>query len=137
MSEAGVSPSPPLATITSPVCLVVDDSRVVRKVARRILEAHGFCVAEAQDGQEALELCRIALPRCVLLDWHMPRMDGLAFLRCLRAEFGPGGPPVLFCTTANEVSQIASAIGAGAQGYLMKPFDEPILVDKFSSLGLL
>ena len=137
MSEADTSFRPAAASVASPVCLVVDDSRVVRKVARRILEGHGFAVAEAQDGQEAMELCRVRLPRCVLLDWHMPRMDGLAFLRTLRAEFGPAGPLVLFCTTANELSQIASAIESGAQGYLMKPFDEPILVDKFSSLGLL
>jgi two-component system chemotaxis response regulator CheY len=122
---------------TPPICLVVDDSRVVRKVARRILEGHGYAVEEAQNGQEALTLCRIALPRCVLLDWHMPVMDGLAFLRMLRSEFGPEGPPVLFCTTANELSQIATAIEAGAQGYLMKPFDDPILADKFRSLGLL
>jgi two-component system, chemotaxis family, chemotaxis protein CheY len=61
-------------------CLVVDDSRVVRKVARRILEAHNFTVAEAADGQAALESCRAHMPDCVLLDWNMPVMDGLAFL---------------------------------------------------------
>ena len=85
------------------VCLVVDDSRVVRKVARRILEAHGFAVAEAGDGQQALDACRAAMPDCVLLDWNMPVMDGLEFLQRLRAEFGPGTPPVVFCTT--EIGQ--------------------------------
>ncbi len=78
-------------------CLVVDDSRVVRKVARRILEAHGFTVAEAGDGQQALESCRADLPDCVLLDWNMPVMDGLAFLKAVRSEFGPANPPVVFC----------------------------------------
>ena len=70
-------------------CLVVDDSRVVRKVARRILETHGFQVIEAGDGQQALDACRESMPDCVLLDWNMPVMDGITFLRCLREEFGP------------------------------------------------
>ncbi len=118
-------------------CLVVDDSRVVRKVARRILETHGFEVSEAADGQQALEACRQALPDCVLLDWNMPVMDGISFLRALRGEFGPDGPPVLFCTTENDMSHITMAIETGAQEYIMKPFDEDILIGKFSQVGLL
>ena len=118
-------------------CLVVDDSRVVRKVARRILEAHDFAVAEAADGQQALESCRAAMPDCVLLDWNMPVMDGLAFLKAVRAEFGPGKPPVVFCTTENDMSHIMEAIESGAQEYIMKPFDEEILLGKFAQVGLL
>ena len=120
-----------------PTCLVVDDSRVVRKVARRILEAHGYAISEAENGADALALCRQALPRCVLLDWNMPVMNGLAFLQALRAEFGPLGPMVVFCTTQNEVSQMATAIESGAQEYIMKPFDEAILTGKFTQIGLL
>ncbi len=120
-----------------PTCLVVDDSRLVRKVARRILEAHGFGVQEAEDGEEALQRCRLALPGCVLLDWNMPVMNGLTFLRTLRAEFGAGGPVVVFCTTQNEVAQMAAAIESGAQEYIMKPFDEAILMGKFAQIGLL
>ena len=118
-------------------CLVVDDSRVVRKVARRILETHGFTVAEAADGQQALEACRQTMPDCVLLDWNMPVMDGITFLVRLRGEFGPDNPPVLFCTTENDVDHIAQAINSGAQEYIMKPFDEDILIGKFSQVGLL
>ena len=118
-------------------CLVVDDSRVVRKVARRILEANGFTVTEAGDGQEALETCRKSLPDCVLLDWNMPVMDGLSFLRALRQEFGPDNPPVVFCTTENDMSHIETAIAHGAQEYIMKPFDEDILTGKFAQVGLL
>ncbi len=121
----------------SQVCLVVDDSRVVRKVARRILEAHGFVVAEAGDGRQALEACRISLPDCVLLDWNMPVMDGIEFLRHLRAEYGPDKPPVVFCTTENELSSIELAITSGAQEYIMKPFDEDILLGKLAQVGLL
>ncbi len=118
-------------------CLVVDDSRVVRKVARRILEANGFDVTEAADGQQALDTCRLAMPDCVLLDWNMPVVDGISFLRNLRSEFGPDKPPVVFCTTENDLDHIEQAITAGAQEYIMKPFDEEILIGKFTQVGLL
>jgi two-component system, chemotaxis family, chemotaxis protein CheY len=118
-------------------CLVVDDSRVVRKVARRILEANGFAVAEAGDGQQALDACRAALPDCVLLDWNMPVMDGITFLRALRGEFGPDNPTVIFCTTENDMDHIEMAISSGAQEYIMKPFDEEILIGKLNQVSLL
>jgi two-component system chemotaxis response regulator CheY len=119
------------------ICLVVDDSRIVRKLARRILERHGFSILEAEDGLMALETCRRATPRCVLLDWNMPLMNGIDFLKALRREFGPGHPPVLFCTTENDISFIEQAIANGAQEFIMKPFDEEILVGKFAQAGLL
>ncbi len=118
-------------------CLVVDDSRVVRKVARRILEANGCTVEEAGDGQQALDACRMELPDFVLLDWNMPVMDGITFLRALRAEFGPGNPPVVFCTTENDMAHIEMAISSGAQEFIMKPFDEDILLGKLGQAGLL
>ncbi len=118
-------------------CLVVDDSRVVRKVARRILEANGFAVAEAADGSLALDACRHAMPGCVLLDWNMPVMNGLEFLIALRREFGPDYPPVVFCTTENDIERIEQAISNGAQEFIMKPFDEQILIGKFAQVGLL
>jgi len=119
------------------VCLVVDDSRVVRKVARRILEAQGYAVEEAEDGAVALASCRRKLPDCVLLDWNMPVMNGIEFLKALRQEFGPDNPPVLFCTTENDISFIEQAIEHGAQEFIMKPFDADILQGKFEQVGLL
>jgi two-component system chemotaxis response regulator CheY len=118
-------------------CLVVDDSRVVRKAARRILEKHGFAVREAEDGAKALAACREALPEAVLLDWNMPVMDGLEFLQAARSEFGPDRPIVVFCTTEGAMDRIVTALEAGAQEYVMKPFDEEILRDKFVQAGLL
>ena len=118
-------------------CLVVDDSRVVRKVARRILEGHGFAVIEAEDGQKALAACGQAMPDCVLLDWNMPVMNGIEFLKALRAKYGPDRPSVVFCTTETDMSFIEQAIEHGAQEFIMKPFDEEILIGKFAQAGLL
>jgi two-component system chemotaxis response regulator CheY len=117
-------------------CLVVDDSRTVRLVARRMLESHGFAVEEAENGEAALAACRRHLPDCVLLDWNMPVMSGIEFLRVLRAEFGPAQPKVLFCTTETELSFIERAIADGAQEYIMKPFDQDILLGKLAQIGL-
>src|ERR1700761_1599731 len=95
-------------------CLVVDDSGVVRKVARRIVEALGFQVIEAEDGSIALEACKQTLPEAVLLDWNMPVMDGLEFLVQLRRIPGGAAPVVVFCTTENGMDHIARALEAGA-----------------------
>jgi two-component system chemotaxis response regulator CheY len=123
--------------MSSGECLVVDDSAVVRKVARRILERYGFAVREAEDGQKALDACRAAMPRAVLLDRNMPVMDGIGFLRALRAEFGPDDPVVVMCTTEAGTEKILEGLEAGAQEYVMKPFDEDILRDKLVQAGLL
>jgi two-component system, chemotaxis family, chemotaxis protein CheY len=117
-------------------CLVVDDSRVIRKVARRILEDMEFTVDEAADGSEALARCRGAMPDAVLLDWNMPIMNGLEFLKALRADPGGDAPIVVFCTTENDLSAISEAMGAGANEYIMKPFDSEIMQSKFAEVGL-
>ncbi|MBY0339377.1 MAG: response regulator [Acetobacteraceae bacterium] len=116
--------------------LVVDDSAVVRKVARRILEGLGFAVREAADGAQALEACRAALPRGVLLDRNMPVLDGIGFLHAARAEFGDR-PLVVMCTTEAASERILEGLEAGADEYVMKPFDEEILRDKLVQVGLL
>jgi len=116
-------------------CLVVDDSRVIRKVARRMLEEIGFAVDEAGDGKEALERCAAHLPDFILLDWNMPVMNGLEFLKALRASPDGGGPIVVFCTTENDIEHIQAALEAGASEYIMKPFDREILEAKLVSVG--
>jgi two-component system chemotaxis response regulator CheY len=118
-------------------CLVVDDSRVVRKVSRRILEEIGFDVAEAADGVEALAWCRASMPAAILLDWNMPVMDGLEFLTHLRREPGGDKPVVVFCTVENDPDHIGRALDAGASEYIMKPFDSNIIETKFAEAGLL
>ena len=118
-------------------CLLVDDSRVIRKVARRILEDLDFEVAEASDGLEALAWCRAAMPDVILLDWNMPVMNGIEFLRHLRQEPGGTVPTVVFCTVENDVDRIREALEAGASEYIMKPFDGDIIQAKFGEAGLL
>ncbi|MFN3685662.1 response regulator [Salinarimonas sp.] len=117
-------------------CLVVDDSAVIRKVARRILEGLSFRVSEAEDGEQALVACRAQMPDAVLLDWNMPVMDGYDFLRALRALPGGNHPKVVFCTTENDVANIARALRAGADEYIMKPFDKEIMTAKMQEVGL-
>ena len=118
-------------------CLVVDDSSVIRKVARRILEGMDFEITEAEDGEQALAACRRQLPDAILLDWNMPKMDGYEFLRSLRKLPGGDSPKVVFCTTENDVAHIARALHAGANEYIMKPFDKDIVTAKFQEVGLI
>ena len=118
-------------------CLVVDDSSVIRKVARRILEGLDFQIMEAENGEEAIETCKRQLPDAILLDWNMPKMDGYDFLRVLRRLPGGDGPKVVFCTTENDVAHIARALHAGANEYIMKPFDKDIVTAKFQEVGLI
>src|SRR5258708_23607003 len=104
-------------------CLVVDDSSVIRKVARRILEGLEFQILEAEDGEQALEACRRQLPEAILLDWNMPKMDGYEFLRSLRRLPGGDAPQVWFCTTENDVAHLARALPSGAYAFIMTPLD--------------
>lgn len=118
-------------------CLVVDDSRVVRKVARRIVEDIGFECDEAEDGQKAYEFCQQEMPDAILLDWNMPVMSGIEFLEKLREMDNGDTPKVVFCTTENDMNHIQRAIQAGANEYIMKPFDGEIIESKFSQIGLI
>ncbi len=117
--------------------LIVDDSRVIRKVAQRILAGLGFTTREAGNGVEALSACKSMMPDAILLDWNMPVMDGITFLHELRKIENGLTPKVVFCTTENEAAQIARAIHAGANEYIMKPFDRQIIASKFEEVGLL
>jgi len=117
-------------------CLVVDDSSVTRKIARRILEEMDFQIVEAEDGEKALEVCKRELPEAILLDWNMPVMDGLEFLGHLRRLPDGDRPKVVFCTTENGIDHISRALRAGANEYIMKPFDKDIVTAKFQEIGL-
>ena len=117
-------------------CLVVDDSAVIRKVARRILETLSFRVSEAEDGRQAILVCQGGMPDAVFLDGAMPNMDRYEFLKELRRMPG-GGPKVVFCTAENEVAPIARAMRAGADDSILKPFDPESVASKFQDLGFI
>jgi two-component system chemotaxis response regulator CheY len=127
----------PLRALPMKSCLLVDDSRVIRKVARQIFEASGFACDEAENGQMALNICRTKLPDFILLDWSMPVMDGLEFLQHMRVLPGGSSPIVVFCTTESRIERIEAALAAGANEYIMKPFDAEIITGKLEQLGLL
>jgi len=118
-------------------CLIVDDSRVIRKVARQIFEAIGFACDEAENGQVALDFCKKKLPDFVLLDWSMPVMDGMVFIKTLRLMPQGDQPIVVFCTTETDVAHIQEALAAGANEYIMKPFDADIIRGKLAQLGVI
>jgi two-component system, chemotaxis family, chemotaxis protein CheY len=118
-------------------CLIVDDSKVIRMIARNMLQEFGFETLEAENGQEALSACEAAFPDAILLDWNMPIMDGYEFLGNLRRMPGGDQPKVVFCTTENDVAHIARALHAGANEYIMKPFDKDIVTAKFQEVGLI
>lgn len=119
------------------MCLIVDDSRVVRKVARKILEDLKFECDEAEDGVQAADLCAKRMPDAILLDWNMPNMNGLDFLKKLRSMPNGKTPIVIFCTTENDMAHITDAISHGANEYIMKPFDSDIVQTKFMQVGLI
>ena len=117
-------------------CLVVDDSKVIRKVARHIIEGLGLTVEEAEDGSVALEACRNRDFDLVLLDWNMPVMSGMEFLSALNEQALPQRPKIMFCTTENGTAHIRAAIENGADEYVMKPFDRETLERKLQLIGL-
>ncbi len=120
---------------TQRTCLIVDDSRVIRKVSSKIALSLGYVPVEAENGEEALARCKKAMPDLVLTDWNMPEMDGIEFVRRLRDIPTPKEPVVVFCTSNGEARDIHEGIAAGADDYIVKPFDEAALKAKLEKLG--
>jgi two-component system chemotaxis response regulator CheY len=118
--------------------LLVDDSRAVRSLLRRIVQAHGFDeVFEAGDGKAALErLEQSGAPDVMLVDWNMPRMNGLELVRAVRGNAEWRDVPIVMVTTETEYDQIVRAFAAGASEYVMKPFTEESIIDKFDLIGV-
>lgn len=118
-------------------CLIVDDSKIVRKVVRRIVEVFGFNIIEAENGIEAFNMTRDNKVDVIILDWNMPVMDGMECMKKIRADALIHQPKIIFCTTENEFSKIQQAMMNGADEYVMKPFDEAIIAGKLSQLGII
>ena len=117
-------------------CLVVDDSRLFRTVARRIFEEMRFEVVEAEDGMTALRACRERMPDLILLDGHLPGMKGVDFLKSVRGQQGGNRPMILVTTTESDADEIAHVMRAGANEYIMKPFDRMSVRAKLADIGV-
>lgn len=128
-------PEPPAQPTGPRTCLIVDDSRVVRKVSRHIIQILGYQPIEAENGEEALARCRADMPHLILLDWDMPVMTGIQFITQLRAMETANRPKVVFCTSRSETVDIYKGIEAGADEYITKPFNEASLRAKLERIG--
>jgi two-component system chemotaxis response regulator CheY len=117
-------------------CLVVDDSRLFRTVARRIFEEMRFDVVEAEDGMAALRACRERMPDLILLDGNLPGMRGVEFLKSVRGQQNGSRPVILVATTESDADEIAHVIHAGANEYIMKPFDRLSVRAKLADIGV-
>ncbi len=115
-------------------CLIVDDAGVIRKVARHIVESLRFEVEEAESCQAGVELCRAAMPDVILLDWQAPPMSATEFLAAVRALPDGRRPAIVYCTTEQDPVDISRAYSAGADSYLLKPFDRPSIEAKLGEI---
>jgi two-component system, chemotaxis family, chemotaxis protein CheY len=119
------------------VALVVDDSKAMRMILSRMLRGLGFDVLQAENGREGLEvLGRAGTVEVALVDWNMPEMDGVEFVRRVRAERGPDGPRLMMVTSESDLTKVTAALEAGADEYAMKPFDVEVIREKLELLGL-
>jgi two-component system chemotaxis response regulator CheY len=116
--------------------LILDDSNVIRKVARRIIEDLGCQVTDAADGFEAMQICRHGMPDAIIIDWIMPNMSGTEFIAEFKATFGQVAPntKLIYCTHEMNIPEMAKAKRAGATHFIMKPFNKQILKEKLTGI---
>jgi two-component system chemotaxis response regulator CheY len=118
--------------------IIVDDSRTIRTIIKRILIGLGYEVCEAENGVEALKVLAVekAAVKLALVDWNMPEMNGFELLKAVRQDPEFASLKVIMVTTETEMSQMVSALEAGANEYVMKPFTKDILVEKLELIGM-
>lgn len=116
-------------------CLIVDDSSVVRKVACQILRSLDCTVSEAESGSDAVGLCSVLMPDVIFLDWHMPGTNKLETIQAIRALDSDRRPHIIYVTTEHDALDIARALSAGADSYMLKPFDRAMLTEKLDEIA--
>lgn len=117
--------------------LVIDDSRAMRAIIKNILTQLDFEVAEAGDGQAGLDRLRhMERPDLILVDWNMPVMNGIDFIRAVRADPSQAGLPIVMVTTETDMARVASALEVGADEYVMKPCSKDVIEAKLKLLGI-
>lgn len=117
-------------------CLFVDDSSVIRKVAKRILNSSELMVVEASNGAEGLDVCAYDMPEIIVVDGALEDITTVDFIRRVRAMPSPVKPQIAICLTEVDIGAIMRAKRAGAQGYLLKPFTRPQLLDRFRAFDV-
>lgn len=115
-------------------CLIIDDADVIRKIASVILSDMGYQVSEAKDTDEALKLCQTESPNVIIVDWHIPHCDPLEFMKSVRSSFVGRRPYIIYCTTEKDPDAIEAALQAGADDFMLKPFDRNTLVNLFTKI---
>lgn len=118
-------------------CLIVEDSALVREIAVRIVGGLGLSPREAENAGAAVAACRAEKPDVVLLDWDLPSMGALDFLRGVGSFEAEQRPVIILCATENDHQQFTLAKAAGAAHHILKPFDQAAIAEKFSELGLI
>lgn len=119
------------------IVLIADDSPVIRKIGRRIMEDMGFIVTEARDGSEAISICQDNMPDVVIVDWEMPGMSGTEVIGQIARMENAESSKLIYCTSELLVPEMMRAKRAGASAFLMKPFNRKLLSQKFAEIGLL
>jgi two-component system, chemotaxis family, chemotaxis protein CheY len=127
----------PTTKLSKKHCLIVDDSDIIRQIASKLLITMNFETSQAENGTVALERCFQSMPDAILLDWQMPTMSSTEFLSVLRQQPNGDKPVIVYCTTENDANDIATAIAAGADDFLLKPFDQASLRSKLTDMNLL
>ncbi|MFC3205242.1 response regulator [Aquamicrobium soli] len=117
-------------------CMFVDDSSIIRKVAKRILGGPDMLVIEAESGREALRMCAADMPDIIVVDSSLADMEAVDLIRSLRSLASPVSPQILISLVEVDIGAIMRAKRAGAQGYLLKPFNRSQLLERFRSLHL-
>ena len=116
------------------LCLIIDDCPVIRKVAKCLFNGIGYEAIEAESGQQALEQCQLKMPDVILLDWDMPTMAATEFLAALTRNFRTKRPYIVYATTEFDPTDISRVLAAGADDYILKPFDRASISSKFARL---
>ncbi len=122
-----------------PKAMVIDDSRAIRMILTNTLAELGYEVCQAANGREGLALAEreSGALSLILVDWNMPEMNGLDFIKCLRADSRFSSVPLMMVTTETEMQQVTVALEAGANEYVMKPFTKEIIADKLRLMGVI
>ena len=118
-------------------CIIADDSKIIRMVLSKIFSNLGLSILEAEDGEDVLELYQKEEPALIIMDWRLPIIDGIDVLYKIRGEYKIRQPRIIFCSSITDEGKIREALDGGADDYLMKPFDEEIIVSKLKILGMI